>query len=110
MEQETALKGKRETIIRHLPGKRAVKVSFSSTKMSVLEAIIGRADRRFSSVIYRAYTKGAMFDGERNRFSWRVWEEAMREEGIDYRLYLDAQTENFPWSFIRTDQRLKTKD
>ena len=73
---------------------------FPIQKRSLLEAICSRADRNFGEIIYRAFIKGARFDGYAERFSWKLWEEAMREVGFDYRLYLETQTVNFPWSFI----------
>lgn len=102
MEEEKILENKRRIILSYIPRRRNIKISLAFLKKSILEAIISRADRKFSSVIYRAYTKGAKFDGYRENFSWNIWEDSMKEEGIDYRFYLDARTDNFPWSFIET--------
>lgn len=111
MDEEAVLEKKRKIITGNLPRNENINVSISSSKKSILEAVISRADRRFSSVIYRAYLKGARSDGENGKFRWDVWEEAMKEEKIDYRFYLEAKTENFPWSFIDIEsRRLKIED
>jgi len=100
MEKEGILLQKTKFIQDSIARTNNIKVSLSMPKKSILEAVISRADRRFSSVIYRAYKKGARFDGYRERFSWNIWEEAMKEERINYRFYLEAKTDNYPWSFI----------
>ena len=102
MDVEQVLQAKRETIRQHLPRRGNIKVTMSSLRKSILEAIVSRADRFFSRVIYRAFLEGARFDGYKEHFSWEKWERAMKEENIDYHFYLESDTENFPWSFIET--------
>lgn len=103
MEREDVLAQKKEIIIKNIPRRHNIKVNISFTQKSILEAVIARADRKFSSVIYNAYLKGSRFDGYGEKFSWDVWSEAMKECGIDYRFYLENNLENTPWSFISTD-------
>jgi len=97
---ESILRQKRQVIIRNLPRRSQVRVSFSSIRRSILEAVVSRAGREFSRVIYRAFLNGACFDGYREKFSWEIWQTAMEQEGVDYRLYLDKFQDNLPWSFI----------
>lgn len=101
MPSEDILRKKQELIVSNLPRQRRANVSFASIERSIFEAILSRANREFSKVIYRAYSKGAAFDGYRERFSWPIWLEAMEEEGIDYRSHLEVGTGSFPWSFIK---------
>jgi radical SAM superfamily enzyme YgiQ (UPF0313 family) len=101
MEDEVSLRQKREFILKNIPRSNRIKVSFSSLKRSILEAVVSRADRKFSRVIYRAYQNGAIFQGENASFSWDIWEKAMEEENIDYRDYLKGGEGRFPWSFIK---------
>lgn len=98
MQESSILDNKIKTIFKNMP--RNIKVSLASIQRSIIEAVLARADRRFSAVIYRAFLKGAKLEGYKENFSWEIWQSAMREEGIDYRFYLSANTENFPWSFI----------
>ncbi len=100
MQKEEVLKEKQKQIINNLPRQRN-NVYFSSIQSGILEAIISRAGREFSKVIYRAFLKGAYDESLRENFSWNIWQKAMEEEGIDYHTYLKAEATNFPWSFIK---------
>lgn len=103
MEEESILESKKQIILKSLPKTRNIKVSISNIRKSILEGIVSRADRKFASVIYRAFLKGARFDGSKENFSWKIWDESMLEEGINYTQYLNYKTKNFPWSFIKTN-------
>ena len=85
---EEVLRRRQELIIRNLPHPRNAEVSFSSIERSIFEAVICRAGREFSKVLYRAYTKGVCFDGSRENFSWSPWQESMQEEDINYHSFL----------------------
>jgi len=100
MDNEKILMHKREIILKNIPQTRSIKVSISEIKRSLLEAILCRADRGFSSVIHNAYKRGAKFDGYIEHFNWSIWQKAMEDEGLSYSQFLDKKTENFPWSFI----------
>jgi len=100
MDSEESLNHKREIIFSGAAKNRNVKPLMSSVKKSLVEAVISRADRNFSKVIYRAHRKGAKFDSHAEHFNWDIWKQAMEEEKVDYRFYLDAKTANYPWSFI----------
>ncbi|MDP2924587.1 MAG: TIGR03960 family B12-binding radical SAM protein [Candidatus Omnitrophota bacterium] len=98
--EENVLHSRRETILKNIPPHRGIKVSLSSIKKSILETILSRGDRGLGPVIYRVFLKEFEPSGYSENFSWDIWEQAMKDEGIDYRFYLEAKTENFPWSFI----------
>jgi len=102
MDDEETLLLKSQIIFKNIPKRRNIKVSISFLKRSIFEAALSRGPREFSAVIYRAFTKGAKFDGYRESFSWKIWEDSFREEGIDYNFYLKTNTDNFPWSFIES--------
>jgi len=102
MDSEKILEEKREIILKNIPKNHSIKFSISSTKKSILEAIIASADRTFSKVIYRAYRLGAKYDGHSEYFSWNIWNKAMKDEGIDYRNHLCKEKGNHPWSFIKS--------
>ncbi|MBU0694371.1 MAG: TIGR03960 family B12-binding radical SAM protein [Candidatus Omnitrophica bacterium] len=105
MQEESILNAKRKIILESIPRNEPIKPSFSYPQKSILEAVISRGDRRLSSVIYRVYSKEAELGEYGENFSWDIWDEAFKEEGIDYRFYLEAKTENFPWSFIASQPR-----
>jgi len=66
------------------------------SRSSLIEGIIARGDRKISKVIYRAWKKGARFDGWYEGFSYDRWMECVEEEKIDMGMYLGT---------IRVDSR-----
>ncbi|MDR3281672.1 MAG: TIGR03960 family B12-binding radical SAM protein, partial [Endomicrobium sp.] len=72
-------------------------------KTSILEALISRADRRFSKVIYKAWKKGARFDQWTDKFKESIWREVLIENKIDLNFYLYRNknyNEVFPWDHL----------
>ncbi len=83
----------------------ALKLDFKwhDPKMSILEGVFARGDRRLSAVILRAFEKGSRFDGWSDQFSWKRWEEALGESGIDPAFYTHRARpleEVFPWDHL----------
>lgn len=76
--------------------------SYHDPRLSMLECVVTRGDRRLGSVIERAFKKGCIFDSWAEHFKYYEWLEAFEEEGIDLAYYtreLD-QDERLPWDFI----------
>ncbi len=74
-----------------------------SPKMSVLEGVFSRGDRRLSSVLKKAFDKGLRFDGWSDVFDPDRWKEAFDEAGIDpafYTLRRRPFDEVFPWDHL----------
>lgn len=79
---------------------RAIQFNYHDSSTSILEGIISRGDRRLAKVIYRAYKKGAKFDGWSEMFNFSIWQEAFAEEGTDtavYNLRTRDFNEKLPW-------------
>ncbi|UCD14977.1 MAG: radical SAM protein [Candidatus Omnitrophota bacterium] len=106
MQTEAVLLQKKNVILRNVRFNRNLRIFLSNPKKSILEAVICRADRKFWSVIYRAFTKDTEFSTYDDASFLKLWYNAIEEEAIDYRFYLEAKTDNFPWSFIETGQKL----
>jgi radical SAM superfamily enzyme YgiQ (UPF0313 family) len=80
--------------------RRRVQLSMRDPKVSLLEGVMSRGDRRLWPVLRAAHRLGCRFDSWRNRFRFDLWERAFAENGLDYtdltgRLPLDAE---LPWS------------
>lgn len=58
------------------------------SKISHLEGIVSRGDRRVAHIIYKAWAKGARFDGWNETFKYDVWMECVNESGIDPEIFL----------------------
>ena len=81
---------------------RKLRLKFHNPKMSFLEAVLSRGDRRLSCVIEAAFRKGARFDAWEDYFIIQKWLDAFIESKIDPGFYLQerARDEFLPWDFL----------
>jgi radical SAM family uncharacterized protein len=82
---------------------RAISYNWHNSLVSYLEAVVARGDRRLCDVIVSAFEKGAKFDGWSEHFKFEIWEEALKECGVDgdFYSYRDRSYEEIlPWDFI----------
>lgn len=78
---------------------------WQNPKVSLLEGLWARGDRRLSSLLVNAYNRGCRFDGWSDRFRYDLWEEAIIDTGIDTSFYLlrkRSLLEPLPWDHIDT--------
>lgn len=72
-------------------------------KLSYMESIISRGDRRVGRAIIKAWEKGCRFDGWAEYFNYGKWIEALSECGIEHDEYACGQRDEhdkLPWDFI----------
>ena len=95
---------RRIDIVRNGLRSKAFKVSFHDPKMTHVETLIARGDRRVADVIERVFKSGARFEGWSDEFDFDLWLSAMREEGLNWESYNDALDGivTLPWDVIRT--------
>ena len=82
-----------------------IHLSWSDPKMSLLETVLSRGDRRLAGVIHRAWQLGCTFDAWAERFDYEKWRLAFDEAGVDPGFYAHRQRdleELLPWSHIDT--------
>ena len=72
------------------------------SKISYLEGIVSRGDRRVGDIIYNAWSKGCRFDGWDETFKYDTWIECVNESGIDpqYMLGTIPVGSKLPWDHI----------
>src|SRR5690606_1990012 len=58
------------------------------SKISFLEGIVSRGDRRVAKIIYNAYMGGARFDGWDETFDYNLWIKCVEESGLDPEIFL----------------------
>ncbi|MDP6347406.1 MAG: B12-binding domain-containing radical SAM protein, partial [Dehalococcoidia bacterium] len=77
-------------------------LSWQTPRMSLLEGILSRGDRRLGQVIQRAWRLGCTFDAWRDRFDWEKWRQAFEAEGLDPAFYTRERglDELLPWGFV----------
>ncbi len=79
---------------------RSIQFNYHDARVSRLEGVLARGDRRLSSVIYGAWKRGARFDGWSDQFHEEYWLEAFAALGIDTDYYngrVRTKDEPFPW-------------
>ncbi len=83
--------------------RKGVKVSWQDPKVSLLEAVLSRGDRRLGKVIYRAWQLGCTFDAWSERFNYAHWLRAFEEAGLEPGFYAQRERsldELLPWAHI----------
>lgn len=82
---------------------KKITFNYHDPRLSYLEAVLARGDRRISKLILRAWEKGCKFDSWSDYFNYENWIEAMEELNIDGSFYAHRQRdldEILPWDFI----------
>jgi len=104
MEDMDNIESKQDYLRRKVRKNKRLRVSLHNPKMSLLEGVFSRGDRRLSGVILSAFTKGARFDAWDNYFMFDKWTEAFCESRIDPNFYLreKLKDEILPWDFLDT--------
>ena len=68
-------------------------------RMTFLEGIFSRGDRRLGPVIEKAYKKGALYSSWKDHLKLEPYLEAMEEEGLDSEEFTGAREHDarLPW-------------
>jgi radical SAM family uncharacterized protein len=101
MESPDAIRYKQNYLKSRIKNKR-LNLGFHNSKMSFLEGVLSRGDRRLSQVILGAFKKKAKFDAWGNHFAFDLWQEAFKEAKIEPDFYLKEKTKDeiLPWDFL----------
>jgi radical SAM family uncharacterized protein len=82
---------------------KKIRYNYHDAKLSLMEAVFSRGDRRLGRVLYTAWKKGCKFDGWDEFFSFEKWMEAFSESGLDPKFYANRErdySEVLPWDHI----------
>lgn len=96
------IRRKQAELVSHNKSKK-ISVHYHESKVSVLEGILARGDRRLGRAIYTAWQKGCKMDGWSDRFRFDLWMDALAECGLDPAFYANRRRsyeEILPWDFI----------
>jgi radical SAM family uncharacterized protein/radical SAM-linked protein len=102
MERQERLREK-QAVLRRMLSPLPVRFKWHNVRLSLLEGVFSRGDRRLAQVIYRAYNRGARFDGWSDKLNYDAWLSAFSEAGIDPEFYLHRQLKrdgSLPWEVI----------
>ena len=80
---------------------RAITFNYHDARLSVIEGVFARGDRRLSKVLYQAWQDGAKFDGWSDLYKDEIWHQAFEKCGVDLSYY-NARHREFgealPWA------------
>ncbi|MDE7230402.1 MAG: TIGR03960 family B12-binding radical SAM protein [Oscillospiraceae bacterium] len=82
---------------------KKITISWSKYDVSLLEAVLARADRRVGRAVWLAWKKGCFLDGWDEYFDFGKWKEAFAECGLDMSFYANRRREYdevAPWSHM----------
>ncbi|MFH0768157.1 MAG: TIGR03960 family B12-binding radical SAM protein [Chloroflexota bacterium] len=101
-ESEEGLSAKHEALRQGLR-RQGIKLSWQDPKVSLLEAVLSRGDRRIGKAIYRAWELGCTFDSWDEHLKYENWLRAFEETELEPGFYAQRQRsldELLPWSHI----------
>ena len=83
--------------------RKGVRLSWQDPKLSLLEAVMSRGDRRLGRVIYNVWKRGVRFDAWGECFRYEDWLLAFNEAGLEPGFYAHRErslNEVLPWGHI----------
>ncbi len=91
---------------KYLTGKitdRRIKYNYHDARVSRIEAVFARGDRKLNAVLAEAHRRGMRFDSWDEHFDYNKWMEVFDTVGIDPAFYANrefAENEILPWDNI----------
>ncbi|HAA26107.1 MAG TPA: TIGR03960 family radical SAM protein [Ruminiclostridium sp.] len=82
---------------------KSIVFNWHDARLSFLEAVLARGDRRLGKVLFNAWQKGCRFDGWNEHFDYDAWMRAFNEESVDPSFYANRTrefNEKLPWEHI----------
>ena len=82
---------------------RGIRLKWHDPKMSFLEGVFARGDRRLGRVLLEAHRRGCRFDGWSEHLKWDSWQEAFDRAGVDPSFYISRERsleEVLPWAHL----------
>ncbi|MFT7621034.1 MAG: radical SAM family uncharacterized protein/radical SAM-linked protein [Myxococcota bacterium] len=94
---------RKQQMLREMARYHRVTVKYHNVKVSWLEGIMARGDRRVADVVEAAWRKGARFDGWDDQLKWEIWLDVFEATPhVDPQVYLNTLPLDgrLPWDHI----------
>ncbi|MDR1702993.1 MAG: TIGR03960 family B12-binding radical SAM protein [Sporomusaceae bacterium] len=94
---------RKQKLLRSLITEKNISLNWHDAAASSLEAVLARGDRKLGQAIFKAWQKGAKFDGWSEHFKYNVWLDALRESGIEPQFYANRERDKeeiLPWAHL----------
>lgn len=104
-QQESDLLGKKMGSLKSRLKNRRFTFKGHPVKMSFLEAVFSRGDRRLGEVLIKALDRGCKFDGWKEHFNYQAWLDSFSDSGIDPKFYANRRIDLssiLPWQHLYT--------
>lgn len=94
----------RQSILRRELGRHRIRFKWHDARLSFLEGIFSRGDRRLARLILAAQRLGCRFDGWTDQCRWELWQQAMKDCEVDPAFYLRRRPlgEILPWDHLHS--------
>ncbi len=82
---------------------KSVAYSWHEPKVSKLESVFARGDRKLGRAIHEAWKRGCRFDGWDEQMKYDVWQAVLSDLSLDFDFYATrarGETEILPWDMI----------
>jgi radical SAM family uncharacterized protein len=102
-QDSTGLVEDKVAVLRKAIHGKGLALSWDDPRASILEAALGRGDRRLGPVIRRAWQNGAHLDAWDEHFNFEAWRRAFAEEGLEPAWYAQRDiplTQPLPWDHL----------
>ena len=91
---------RRQRLLKEHITDRSITFNYHDARLSVIEGVFARGDRRLAPVLYQAWQDGAKFDGWSDLYQHETWLRSFEKCGVDM-AYYNERTRNFnealPW-------------
>lgn len=94
---------KQKLLLSSIRSKKRINVSWHNYKVSILEAVLAKGDRRLCDAIYESWKAGCKFDSWDEHYKYDIWMEIFDKLGIDLDFYahrVRSYDEIMPWSHL----------
>ena len=94
---------KQEHLLNIVKSNKRIRYNWHEAKVSRIEAVFARGDRRLGKALLEAHKLGQKFDGWDEHFSYETWLKAFENVGIDPAFYANRHfglDEVLPWDII----------
>lgn len=94
---------KQQYLLDKIKPHKHIRYNWHEAKVSRIEAVFARGDRKLGKVLLEAHRLGQKFDGWDEHFSYETWMKAFENTGIDPSFYANREfglDEILPWDMI----------
>lgn len=100
---EEEIRHKQRLLLDSIRSRKRISVSWHNYKVSILEAVLAKGDRRLGEAVYEAWRGGCKFDGWDEFYKYDVWREVFDRLGVDVDFYAHRKRpydEIMPWQHL----------